>query len=63
MLALWGAQGPLDSWYAEEGGPLALWRAWGDEVRGQALTAGHFFPEEAPEATSDALARFFSTSF
>jgi haloacetate dehalogenase len=36
-----------------------LWRAWADDVRGHALEAGHFFPEELPEATADALARFF----
>jgi pimeloyl-ACP methyl ester carboxylesterase len=41
--------------HAEEGGPIALWRAWCDEVQGLALDAGHFFPEEAPEQTADAL--------
>ena len=33
LLALWSARGPLDTWYAEEAGPLALWRAWGDDVQ------------------------------
>jgi len=28
-------------------------------VSGRALPAGHFIPEELPEATSDELARFF----
>ena len=28
-------------------------------VQGQSLSAGHFFPEEAPEQTADALERFF----
>jgi haloacetate dehalogenase len=55
LLALWSARGPLDTWYVEEGGPIALWRAWSDDVRGYAVGAGHFFPEEAP----DALNRFF----
>jgi haloacetate dehalogenase len=32
LLALWSAEGALGTWYAEEGGPLALWRAWGDDV-------------------------------
>src|SRR5829696_4350650 len=59
LLALWSAQGALDTWYVEEGGPIALWRVWGDDVRGRALDAGHFFPEEAPEQTADALNRFF----
>jgi haloacetate dehalogenase len=59
LLTLWSARGPLDTWYVEESGPIALWRAWGDDVRGCALDAGHFFPEEAPEQTADALNRFF----
>jgi haloacetate dehalogenase len=59
LLVLWSAQGPLDTWYAEEGGPIGLWREWGDDVRGRALNAGHFFPEEAPQQTADALNRFF----
>src|SRR5918911_4504407 len=29
LLALWSGHGPLSHWYAEAGGPLALWRAWG----------------------------------
>lgn len=59
LLALWSAEGALDTWYVEEDGPIALWRAWGDDVRGHALSAGHFFPEEAPKQTADALNRFF----
>ena len=42
-----------------EGGPLALWRAWADDVQGHAIDAGHFFPEEAPGPTAEALRRFF----
>ena len=60
LLALWSAQGALDTWYVEAGGPIALWRAWSDDVRGHPLEAGHFFPEEAPEQTADALNRFFA---
>lgn len=59
LLVLWSALGPLATWYAEEGGPIALWRSWSDEVVGHALDAGHFFPEEVPQQTADALARFF----
>jgi haloacetate dehalogenase len=61
-LVLWSAEGPLDTWYVEEGGPIALWRAWGDDVRGCALGAGHFFPEEAPEQTAEALNHFFGAT-
>lgn len=62
LLALWSANGPLGVWYAEEGGPIALWRAWGEDVRGRPLDAGHFFPEEAPEETAEALRRFFGAA-
>jgi haloacetate dehalogenase len=59
LLALWSARGALDTWYADEGGPLAIWRTWGDDVQGHAIEAGHFFPEEACQQTSEALGRFF----
>ncbi len=59
VLALWSGQGPLATWYDNEGGPLALWRDWADQVEGRAVDGGHFFPEEAPEYTADALAHFF----
>lgn len=62
LLALWSTQGALDTWYVEEGGPITVWRAWGDDVQGDALNAGHFFPEEAPEQTADALNRFFGAA-
>jgi haloacetate dehalogenase len=55
----WSGAGPLSSWYVDAGGPLALWRAWGDDVQGRALAAGHFFPEEIPAETADALEFFF----
>jgi haloacetate dehalogenase len=59
LLALWSAAGPLGEWYADEGGPLALWRDWAIDVRGHGVAGGHFFPEEAPEATAAELAEFF----
>jgi haloacetate dehalogenase len=59
LLALWSARGPLSSWYNNEGGPLALWKEWGDDVVGRALNGGHFFPEEIPNETADALEDFF----
>ncbi|MER9306226.1 alpha/beta hydrolase [Mesorhizobium sp. M0293] len=59
LLALWSGQGALADWYAGEGGPLALWRGWADDVRGQAMPGGHFFPEENPAQTAEALASFF----
>src|SRR4051794_31502796 len=57
VLALWSANGPLDNWYPE--GPLALWRTWADDVAGQAVEGGHFFPEAAPRRTAELLQAFF----
>jgi haloacetate dehalogenase len=62
VLVLWSGRGSLDVWYTDAGGPLALWRAWADEVEGRPLDAGHFFPEEVPEETAEALAGFFAAS-
>jgi haloacetate dehalogenase len=59
VLVLWSGRGPLGTWYAEIGGPLALWRAWAINVSGGPLDAGHFFPEEIPEQTADELGGFF----
>lgn len=60
VLVLWGAGGPLDTWYTTAGGPLGLWRSWADDVRGHAITAGHFFPEEQPDQTAAELRRFLA---
>jgi haloacetate dehalogenase len=60
MLVLWSSQGPLDTWYGNEGGPVELWRAWADQVQGHPLPGGHFFPEQEPERTAEALHRFFA---
>ncbi|YBV97920.1 alpha/beta hydrolase [Phyllobacteriaceae bacterium JZ32] len=57
-LALWSAEGGLAKWYADEGGPLRLWRDWADDVRGGPIPGGHFFPEERPRETAAALAAF-----
>jgi haloacetate dehalogenase len=62
LLVLWSGQGPLADWYASQGGPLGVWRAWADDVQGHAVEGGHFFPEEAPEMTAEALGRFVARS-
>jgi haloacetate dehalogenase len=62
LLVLWSARGPLNTWYAKEGGPAALWRTWVGDVRGEAIEAGHFFPEECPEKTAEALRSFFHST-
>lgn len=59
VLLLWGAGGPVDTWYVDAGGPLAIWRNWAHEVTGRPVSGGHFFPEAMPEETADALRAFF----
>lgn len=54
VLALWGAGGIA----RRNSDPLAAWRPWADDVRGQAIDCGHFLPEEAPEETRKGLEEF-----
>jgi haloacetate dehalogenase len=60
VLALWSAGSALDTWYERDGGPLGIWRDWARDVRGRALSGGHFFPEQNPEETIAELRSFFS---
>jgi haloacetate dehalogenase len=60
LLALWSGEGALATWYADEGGPLAIWRQWASDVQGGPVAGGHFFPEEHPHETAAALRAFFS---
>jgi haloacetate dehalogenase len=60
VLVLWGRGGPLDTWYEADGGPVALWQQWAEDVRGLALDGGHFFPEARPGDTATALGTFFA---
>jgi haloacetate dehalogenase len=55
LQALWGAKGAVGNWYD----PLAVWREWAHDVRGQAIDCGHFLPEENPAETLAALREFF----
>lgn len=54
MLALWGGAGLP----AQGENPLEVWRRWAPHVQGRPIDAGHFLPEEAPEATAEVLAGF-----
>jgi haloacetate dehalogenase len=58
VLALWSAEGGLQNWYEDEGGPLKLWQTWADNVGGGPVAGGHFFPEESPRDTAAALQEF-----
>ncbi|MFD2762847.1 alpha/beta fold hydrolase [Micromonospora eburnea] len=55
VLCLWGRQGLVAALYDD---PLAIWREWADDVRGEPVPVGHFIPEEAPEQTARQLLDF-----
>ncbi|MBW9054953.1 alpha/beta fold hydrolase [Rhizobium mesosinicum] len=54
LLMLWGERGTLKG---KDG--LDPWRAWAEQIEGEALPCGHFIPEEAPEAVIAHFIRFF----
>lgn len=55
VLALWGAHGVIERCFA----PMDEWRRVADDVRGRALPAGHYLPEEVPELVVEELEAFF----
>jgi haloacetate dehalogenase len=56
-LVLWGTRGIVELLYQ----PLALWQAQCVRpVQGHAMPAGHFIPEELPDALAGELAAFFA---
>jgi haloacetate dehalogenase len=61
VLVLWSAGSPLDTWYAEAGGPLGIWRQWAADVTGRPMAGGHFFPEQNATETIAELHAFFSS--
>ena len=54
LLALWGAHGVVERCFK----PLDEWRRVADDVRGHALPAGHYLPEEVPNLVAGELERF-----
>ena len=56
LLVLWGEKGVVNRLFD----PLADWRAVAKDVRGWALPCGHYLAEEQPDATREALERFFT---
>jgi haloacetate dehalogenase len=60
MLHLWASGGPVDRFYERQGGPLGIWRNWADDVTGQAVEGGHFFPEDNPGQTTGLLTTFLA---
>jgi haloacetate dehalogenase len=55
LLALWGANGVVERCFA----PLDDWRRVADDVRGRALPAAHYLPEEVPDLLTAELEKFF----
>jgi len=53
LLVLYGNRG------LPGGEPLVTWGRWAKDVEGEKIDSGHFLPEENPDATCDALLRFF----
>jgi|HubBroStandDraft_6_1064221.scaffolds.fasta_scaffold329646_2 haloacetate dehalogenase len=60
MLHLWAEGGPLDTFYARDGGPLGIWRQWAPRAHGQPMKGGHFFPEENPNDTAALIKQFLA---
>jgi haloacetate dehalogenase len=56
LLALWGEKGVIERCFR----PLDEWRRVADDVRGRALPAGHYLPEEVPDLVVEELERFLS---
>jgi haloacetate dehalogenase len=57
LRVLWGARGVIARLFD----PLALWRArCSKQVTGRALPAGHYIPEELPDATAAEVRAFFT---
>ena len=55
LLALWGAHGVVEKCFRT----MDEWRRVADDVRGRALPAGHYLPEEVPDLVADELEAFF----
>ena len=56
LLALWGEQGVVHRLFE----PLKDWAEVATDVRGRALSSGHYLAEHAPDETFDELAAFFA---
>ncbi|OGI66809.1 MAG: alpha/beta hydrolase [Candidatus Muproteobacteria bacterium RBG_16_60_9] len=55
LLVLWGENGIIEKLFD----PIDDWKKVATDVRGRALPAGHYLPEEVPDLVSAALLRFF----
>jgi haloacetate dehalogenase len=58
LLALWGERGIIGSCFR----PIDEWKRVAADVRGRSLPAGHYLPEEVPDAVAAELETFFGGS-
>jgi haloacetate dehalogenase len=58
LLALWGAHGVVERCFK----PLEDWGRVATDVRGRALAAGHYLPEEVPDLVAQEFESFFGAS-
>lgn len=56
-LFLWSSKDDMAELYSD---PLAIWKNWARDVRGQAIESGHHVAEENPEALSEAILTFIT---
>ena len=53
---IWGSRGIA----AAGAQPLKIWKNWATQVTGEAVEAGHFMCEEAPDPTQKAILKFLT---
>jgi len=53
----WSTRDDMEQLY---GDPVAVWRAWAEDVTGVAIESGHHMAEEAPAALTEAILAFTS---
>lgn len=56
-LLLWSQRAPFARL-----NPIAVWRAWADDLRGRALPGGHYLAEELPELVTEELVAFLGVT-
>ena len=57
VLVEWSLRDDLEE---QHGDPVAIWRAWANDVRGHPIDCGHHVAEEAPEELAGVLGSFFT---
>jgi haloacetate dehalogenase len=58
-LVLWSRRGDIEMLFDD---PLALWKAWTDDLRGTCVESGAQIPEDNPDELVMALTEFLSNA-